>query len=154
LSAAYCTPNLFRALPVRAALGRTLQAEDAERASAPVVVIGDEVWEQAFGRDPGVIGKTFWVNGRAFSVVGVMGSGFRFPSAMRLWLPLTPSATREMSGLPLQVFGRLKPGRSPRGAAAELRTILLREPHPVTDSARLRPTASTTWTPLCAGHTA
>jgi putative ABC transport system permease protein len=140
-STSYLTPNTFRALGVNPEIGRTFVEADALAGSEPVVLISDEIWATAFGHDPKVLGEGFWVSGQRFTIVGVMPSGFRFPAAQRLWLPLTRVAQKEMEGLPLQVFGRLKAGVSAAAARAELQGMTDRLPKP-TGPLRARVTVS------------
>ena len=81
--------NVFPALAVPAALGRTFDAAD-DRARAPAVVIADGFWRSHFAGDPAVIGRRLQLSGALYEVVGVMPPGFRSPffgSAAQLWIP-------------------------------------------------------------------
>ncbi len=51
-------------------------AEDADG----VVLISDQLWSSWFGRDPAVIGKSYFISGGMRQVIGVMPPEFRFPS--------------------------------------------------------------------------
>ena len=51
--------------------GRPLVAGDAAAGAPPVIVISDTLWRDRYGRDPGAVGATLQLNGRAFTVVGV-----------------------------------------------------------------------------------
>lgn len=71
------TPNAFSALAVPAALGRTLVPSDGEAAgAAPVIVLSHRCWQQQFGGDPAVVGRTIRLNNRPFTVVGVAAATF------------------------------------------------------------------------------
>lgn len=72
------SPNLFELLRVRPALGRGFAAAEVGPDRAPVVVLGDEIWRQRFGADPGIVGSEIRLNGDPYTVIGVMGPGFRF----------------------------------------------------------------------------
>lgn len=69
--------NYFSTLGVRPALGRLfLPDEDVGRGAHPVVVLGDGGWRRLFGADPGIIGRTITLNGRAMEVVGIAPPDF------------------------------------------------------------------------------
>ena len=95
------TGNFFGTLGVRAALGRTLGAEDHVSPGAhPVVVLGDGYWRRAFGADPDVIGRSIRLSGRPFTVVGVLE-----PSYTGSFRGLEPSAY-----VPMMMINQLQPG--------------------------------------------
>jgi putative ABC transport system permease protein len=92
LYGAHVTPSFFRALGVRAAIGRVL-ADDEESPDARVAVLDHGVWVRQFGSDTGVVGRRITLNAEAYTVVGVMPPGFDFPSSLihtriDLWVPL------------------------------------------------------------------
>jgi len=78
VNGARVSPAVFSVLGVSTALGRPLTEED-DRQSAPVAVISHGFWTRAFGRDPSVIGKAMNVDGRPYTVVGVMPERATFP---------------------------------------------------------------------------
>ena len=59
----YADADVFTALAVPAALGRTLNAGDMRQNSAAVVVISDRLWRRRFGGDPSAVGRMITVNG-------------------------------------------------------------------------------------------
>ena len=71
------TGRYYRTLRVTPAVGRLLDDDDVRNAGAdPVCVIGHGLWQRAFGGDPGVVGRTVFLNGRGYRVVGVTERGF------------------------------------------------------------------------------
>ncbi len=65
--------NYFQLLGVKAALGRTLTNEDDVAPGAhPVLVLSHGYWRRAFGGDPDIVGRVLRVNGRPYTVVGVV----------------------------------------------------------------------------------
>ncbi|NIR45549.1 MAG: hypothetical protein GWN99_14120, partial [Gemmatimonadetes bacterium] len=125
---AFISGNAFRLVRVQAALGRTLREEDNRPETPPVIVLGHEIWQNRYGGDPDVIGRTVRLNGEQMTVVGVMPEGFVFPLNNDLWVPLrmNPLEIERGEGETLEVFGRLKDGVSMDEARAELAAIARR----------------------------
>ena len=71
------TGRYYRTLRVSPAVGRLLNDDDVRNAGAdPVCVLGYGLWQRAFGGDPGVVGRTVFLNGHGYRVVGVTARGF------------------------------------------------------------------------------
>lgn len=128
------TGNYFDVLGVKPVLGRTFDTDqDKTPGGNPFVVLSYTTWQQKFGGDPAVVGKTVRLNGNLLTIVGVAPRNFF--GLMRglspgLWIPVTMDATLHL-GDPLEdrgsqwlfVTGRLKPGTSAAQTRAEIRTI-------------------------------
>jgi putative ABC transport system permease protein len=121
------SPDIFALLGTKAALGRSIDAEDA-RAGAAVVVLEYDTWATQFGRDSTLIGRDILLDGRAHRVVGVMPPRFFVPgSPAPLWTPLSlEGAPTDHSNRYLRVLARLAPGVSLDRARAELDLIATR----------------------------
>jgi predicted permease len=123
VSGASVSPALFRLVHARARLGRVLTAPDAARGAPDVVVLSDGLWRERFGAEPSAIGRNIVLDGRRYTVVGVMPPDFYFPSrSARLWTTYRIPAPEENPGRPFWGFwavGRLRPGVTPAQAAAE-----------------------------------
>ena len=108
--------------PVR---GRSFSEAD-DTAGAPLVtILSDRLWERRYQRDPGLVGRSIALDGRAAVVIGIMAPGFQFPGATDLWVPLAaelPAAVPETART-LSVFGRLREDASRTTAQTELRTL-------------------------------
>jgi macrolide transport system ATP-binding/permease protein len=128
--------NYFTVLRVRPALGRGFLLEEDKTANThPVVVIGYGLWQQRFGADPGLVGRTVSLNAYPYTVVGIAPSGFNgtvaggAPDAYVPLMMMGRIATSpvdllfgprdRLSGW-LQLLGRLKPGVTREQAAAEM----------------------------------
>lgn len=141
--------SFFEVLRTPPALGRGFHATEDQADGPKVVVLTDGLWERRFGREPGIVGRTIRVDGADTLVIGVLPRGFEFPYQLRgaeLFLPLAlPAEAAESRGSHfLGGVGRLKPGATVEGAAAELRTISARleRDHPGTNrgyAARVAP---------------
>ena len=70
--------NFFQVLGVYPAMGRLLNTDDALNGAAPVIVLTDAWWRRQFAADPNIIGKSFDINGRQTTVVGVLPRAFDF----------------------------------------------------------------------------
>ena len=83
------TPSLFGVLRVAPQRGRFPAAADAIAGASPVVVIGDGLWRDRFGRDPAAVGETLEVDDVDHVIIGVAPPQFAFPEPdVVLYLPL------------------------------------------------------------------
>src|SRR5207344_2490621 len=73
LAAAFVSGNYFTTLRPRLLLGRGLTAADTEQ---PVAVLGHEAWARHFASDSGVLGRAIDLDGRRFTIVGVLRPEF------------------------------------------------------------------------------
>jgi putative ABC transport system permease protein len=121
--------NFFQLLGVTAALGRTLEPADAERA-APATVLTHGLWIRRFGGDAGIVGRGVALNGETYTVVGVLPERFVFPfrdAEIAVPLVLHSDARRHNRGANfLRVVARLAPGVTVAEAKTELDTIARR----------------------------
>jgi predicted permease len=120
LRVAEITASAFPLTRVSPLLGRPLQPSDDLPGAEPVVVLGYDVWDRQFLRDPAIIGHAVTVGRTARTVVGVMPPRFGFPLNQQLWVPLPVQDAAPLDGPAVQVFGRLAAGASWQSAAAEL----------------------------------
>ena len=123
--------SLFSVLGAHAARGRTLSRADDGSGARPAV-LADATWRAVFGADPGIIGRTIYLNRVPFVVVGVLPSGFQFPTNVdRIDLYTTVAAdfqtdrrqAEKTYPRDLQVIARLKPGVMLSQAQAEMYTM-------------------------------
>jgi predicted permease len=139
------TADLFPLLGVSPALGRAFVDGDDQPGATPVAVLSDGLWRRRFGADAGLVGQTVSLDGKSFTVAGIMPPGFQFApfwfTQAELWLPLVlgdPAHNRlaDRDGRSLRVFGRLRPGIVLGQAQAEMDLIWrgLERRHPDSDS--------------------
>jgi putative ABC transport system permease protein len=112
------TNDIYATLGVQPQLGRLPRPEDSDK----VVVISDQLWSTWFGRDPNVIGKSFFVSDSMKTVIGIMPPEFRFPSDNTLlWIAGEARLDQVRPGnLGLPLVARMKPGVTTEQLAAEL----------------------------------
>jgi predicted permease len=113
------------ALGVQPALGRWFRPEECRTGNTfGAVVLGWRIWQEHFGGDRDVLGRTVRLNGRVREIVGVMPQGFRFPETSDFFTPMAvDDSTDTRGGRYISGVARLAPGARPRQAAAELAKI-------------------------------
>ncbi|MFL6213550.1 MAG: ABC transporter permease [Blastocatellia bacterium] len=128
-NAAYVTTGFFEVLGVPPQIGRTFTPDEDKPNSANVIVLSYGLWQRRFGGDPGIIGNAITINGRPFTVVGIMPAEFKHPRPeanrqAEMWTPLQVDyAKAGRRGDYLGVIARLKPGAAIEQARAEMTTI-------------------------------
>jgi putative ABC transport system permease protein len=142
------TGNYFAVLGAGAARGRALRADDDRAGAEPVVVLSDGFWRRRLRGDAGLVGKSLRLNGKLFTVAGILPAGF-----LGAGFPVDLYATmvqREALRTPgrrdlvldrgagwLSLVGRLAPGVGLRQARASL-TALAERLHRETPALRPR----------------
>jgi predicted permease len=109
LGAARVNANLFTLLRVSPILGRTF-APGEDRAGSYVTILSHSLWQSQFHGDPTVIGRSVAIDGRSYTIVGVMPPGFAFPISSE-----PPKLWTTYSGLATPLNGE-KPGTEERGS--------------------------------------
>jgi putative ABC transport system permease protein len=127
LEGAQVSPSFFSILGLQPVLGRTFTAEDGQPGHDQVLVLGNGLWKRRFGSDPGVIGRTLDVNGKAMTVVGVLPPGFDYPDESELWQPLAFTAQDlapdNRGNHQYEVIARIKPGVALTQARADMENV-------------------------------
>ncbi len=130
----FVTAATFPLLRVTPLLGRNFTEEEVRPGGAAVIILGWDIWQNRFGADPAIIGKTIRANGVSREIVGVMPRGFLFPTNASLWLPriVDPLALPWGQGDLLEVMGRLRDGVTMPQARREFEAIAARlaQDHP------------------------
>lgn len=127
--------NYFDVMGVRPLLGRGfLPTEERAPNAHPVVVIGHALWQQRFNGDARIVGRTIYLNGQSFTVVGVMPESFlgsEFYLRKAFWVPLMMAQQfgrranwhTDRSFMLCKVYGRIKPGVTLAQAEADLKLV-------------------------------
>ncbi len=134
LDGLYSTPGLFALLGTPPLLGREFGPHDDPH----VVLMTYELWRRRFGGDAGIIGKPIYLEGSAYTVLGVLPPHFTFPpqrweGTPEVFLPAIPNPER--GSYWLRVIARLAPGATEQQARAEMSGICARlaQAYPDTD---------------------
>jgi putative ABC transport system permease protein len=124
------TEGFFEVLNAQPELGRTFSSDEFQTGKDHVIVISDALWRSAFAADRAVLGRPVSLDGQAYTVIGVMGPQFQFPSiASQVWTPLvfTPDTIQNgRGGHYLGDIARLASGVSVAQAQAEMASIAAR----------------------------
>ena len=124
----YVTPGTFEFLGMPALVGRVLQPADYEPGAPPVFVLRYKTWVKQFAADPGIVNKTFVLNGVSRTLIGIMPPRFGWGDA-DMWIPEKPSRAADgkavAGAFPRFWFllGHLKPGVSTKEAEADLLVV-------------------------------
>ena len=129
LSGVPVAQNFFAVLGVEPVVGRNFTPEEATGNVPSVVMISHHLWQQRYGLDRAVVGRTMTLNGAPSTIVGVLPASFDFGSLFAPGrqvdvfglFPLNDGTNR--IGNSLGVVGRLKPGVSVDAAQAELAVL-------------------------------
>ena len=119
--------SFFSLLETHPVVGRVFLPEEDRPGGPPVVILSHALWKRDFGGDPSVVGKGVTLDGKTYTVVGVLPAKFFVPDRYRLnydlWMPLALGDAGSAQFPIVRVIGRLKPGVSLEQARAELDSI-------------------------------
>jgi putative ABC transport system permease protein len=130
------TANFFGLLGVQPKMGRAFLPEEEQPGKDQEIILSYGLWERRYASDPNILDKTVKVDGKSFTIVGVMGKGFDFPMPAEAWMPLalTVKQQSDRNWRSLWVLGRLKPEATIKQATAEMTAIAQRETEAYPDS--------------------
>jgi predicted permease len=132
------SPNLLALLGVHPVLGRDFLPSEENQGTAPVILLSYQLWQSHLGGDPAVLGRSISLDGRSFTVVGILPPTFRYLDRSDVLVPIGVFAN-EMGDRgdrgDMDVVGRLSPGVPLSQAAVEMNTIAARlaEQYPQTN---------------------
>jgi putative ABC transport system permease protein len=135
---------LLRVAPLH---GRWFSPEEDKPGENRVVILSQQLFQQRFNSDLSILNQPITLNGRSFTVVGVMPASFQFPlqnEPVEVWTTIAGDAsgsdpiTNQRGAHFLRAIGRLRPGITEEQAQAELNTIgsRLEQQYPNTNTKR------------------
>jgi predicted permease len=104
--------NYLRILGVQPQIGR-LYTDNEDKSGGPqVALLSDHLWRTTFHSDPKVVGKAITLEGKPYTVLGVMPRDFDYPSTVDIWTPsaMAPKDFDNFNDTYVRILGRLKPG--------------------------------------------
>lgn len=104
-SAVEAESNIFQLTRTEPVVGRSFTDSESQQGAEPVVVLGFDVWINAYGGSASVLDETIRINGTSHRVVGVMPEGYYFPFTAEMWVPLTETARQTNRSDAGSVFG-------------------------------------------------
>jgi predicted permease len=125
----HASAALLPALGLEPLLGRNFSADDDRRGGERVALISRAMWQQRFNRDPSVLGQTLTLDGRPYTIIGVLQeAATAFPlDRQQMWVPRPAEVPYPESlnngGYSFQVIARLKPGVSMQQAQEAMNVI-------------------------------
>src|SRR5262245_9840183 len=107
--------DLFSVLRVNALVGRVFTNDEDQPGANPVVILSYALWQRRFGGQNGILNQTLTLNGRSYTVIGVMPADYAFPARVEMWVPvgqLSGDPNWQQRGNHPGLYGvaRMKPG--------------------------------------------
>jgi putative ABC transport system permease protein len=121
------TANTFSVIGQKSIVGRDFLPADGEPGAAPVAILSYKVWENRYGKDLSVVGRTVRVDEEPTTIIGVMPARLDFPNQTEIWKPLILKDEYEKrENRRFTVYGHLAPRANINTANAEVSTIAQR----------------------------
>jgi putative ABC transport system permease protein len=122
------TYSYLHTLGISPQIGRDISADEDQPGAPHVTLLTDGLWRNRFSADPAVVGRTITLDGKFYTVAGVLPRDFEFPENRKAELLVSLadadadiSATKAI--MYVRIIARLKPGITPAAAAAEIDTF-------------------------------
>ncbi len=141
--------DLFSVLRVNALQGRVFTNDEDKPGGTPVVVLSYGLWQRRFGGQTNILGQAITLNGKSYTVIGVMPESYLYPSRVEMWVPvgqLSDQPSWQSRGNHPGLYGvaRLKPGVTFEQADADMNNLAanLEKQYPNTNAGnrvRMRP---------------
>jgi putative ABC transport system permease protein len=120
--------DLFSVLRVNPLLGRVFTNDEDKPGGTPVVVLSYALWQRRFGGQQSVLDQPITLNGKSYTVIGIMPESYAYPSRVEMWVPvgqLSDQASWKNRGNHPGLYGvaRLKPGATFEQAEADMNNV-------------------------------
>ena len=119
------SPSAFAMLGTQPSLGRVFRDDEFAPAAADAVVLSARLWRRRFGSNRAVLGRALLMNGKPYTIVGVMPEDFVLDQRFELWTPwrFTAAETSDR-GARTTCIARLRRGATPGQAKSQVLTVL------------------------------
>jgi putative ABC transport system permease protein len=141
--------DLFSVLRVNPIYGRVFTNDEDKPGGTPVVVLSYGLWQRRFGGQQSILNQAITLNGKSYTVIGIMPESYAYPSRVEMWVPvgqLSDQSSWQQRGNHPGLYGvaRLKPGATFEQANADMNNVgaNLEKQYPDSNAAtrpRLRP---------------
>ena len=131
VTAEFISSDYLAVLGVKPVIGRLFAEGEDEIGASPIVLIGEGFWNRKFGAAPDIVGQGLTLDGRTFTIVGVVPASFKLqvwsfrPSDV--YAPIgqwtNPFLNLRTAGLGFHGVGRLKPGVTIQQARADIKRV-------------------------------
>jgi predicted permease len=123
--------DFFAVLGVSPAIGRSFATGEDAIGAVPIAMISGGLWKRKFGSSPAVLGKSLTLNGKDYTIVGVVPASFELSLGgfhdIDVYVPIgqweNPLLPKRGAGLGFHGIGRLKPGVTVEQARADMRRV-------------------------------
>ncbi|HEX4309755.1 MAG TPA: ABC transporter permease [Acidobacteriaceae bacterium] len=127
----FVSSNFFSGIGVKPVAGRLFAPGEDEIGHAPLALIAQGFWARKFGSDPGIVGRAMILDGRAFTIIGVIPASFDLNlgsfRAEDVYVPIgqwdTGALKNRGAGLGIHGIARLKPGVTLAQARADMYAV-------------------------------
>lgn len=131
LRSMFVSSDFFSVLGVNPAAGRSFVPGEDEVGAAPIAMISAGFGKRKFGDSREVVGKSLTLDGKSFTIVGMIPASFKLPVAgfrgSEVYVPLgqwsNPNLMKRGAGLGIHGIGRLKPGVTVAQARADMESV-------------------------------
>jgi predicted permease len=132
VSGEFLSSDFFSILGVRTLLGRSFAPGEDEIGAGPVALISEGLWQRKFGSALDIVGKGITLDGKSYTIVGVIPSSFHFPmgsfaTQREVFVPVgqwkNNLLNTRTAGLGFHGIGRIKPGVTIEQAAADMSAV-------------------------------
>jgi putative ABC transport system permease protein len=128
--------NFFNIFGVQPLAGRMFEPNDEKPGAPPVLLLSYEYWQRSFGGDLSVVGKTFHMNDKIHTVIGVLPPFPQYPQENDVYMPTVacpfrsdPAMIADRNGRMVRMFGQMKPGVTPKRAESDLSSVAVNMQH-------------------------
>jgi predicted permease len=131
VTGAFVSSDFFSILGVSPIVGRTFAPAEDEVGAAPIALISAGLWQRKFSSAPAILGKSIVLDGKGYTVVGVIPSSFRLliPGFREgdVYAPIGQWSNslllKRGAGLGIHGIGRLKSGVTVEQARADMQSV-------------------------------
>jgi putative ABC transport system permease protein len=116
--------GFFRVLGTSVSLGRTFSLEEDQPNGPNVAIISDSLWRSYYTGDRAVLGKSAIINGRPYTIIGILPPNFRFETQADVLLPLQAKALVNDDGQNTEVIARINSDLTREQAQADVARLL------------------------------